>query len=116
MPQIKKTAAKAAAQADLVILSMCGKCQLPPEVKNWIERWPSLITDSNPAVAVLVENHQPNCSATTWTLSYLRSVADRYGLSLFTQRTGTLTISQNTPKAAFNGAKTRWLHNWDARY
>jgi hypothetical protein len=32
MPQIKKTAAKATAQADLVILSMCRKCQLPPEV------------------------------------------------------------------------------------
>jgi hypothetical protein len=32
MPQINKTAAKAAAQADPVILSMCRKCQLPPEV------------------------------------------------------------------------------------
>ena len=33
MPQIKKTAA----QADLIILSMCRKCQLSPEVKNWME-------------------------------------------------------------------------------
>ena len=52
-----------------------------------MERWPSLITDSNPAVAALVENHESNCGATTWTLSYLRSVADRYGLSLFTHKT-----------------------------
>jgi hypothetical protein len=86
MPQINKTAAKAAAQADLVILSMCRKCQLPPEVKNWMETWPSLITNTNPAVAALVENHESNRGAATWTLSYLRSVADRYGLSLFTHK------------------------------
>jgi hypothetical protein len=87
MPQINKTAAKAAAQADLVILSMCRKRRLPPEVKNWMETWLSLITDTNPAVAALVENHESNYGATTWTLSYLRSVADRYGLSLFTHKT-----------------------------
>ena len=86
MPHINKTAAKAAALADLVILSMCRKCQLPPEVKDWIERWPSLITDSNPAVAALVENHESNCGEATRTLSYLRNVADRYGLSLFTHK------------------------------
>jgi len=87
MPQTRKTAAKASAQADLIILSVCRKCQLSPEVKNWMERWPSLITDSNPAVAALVEDHESNCGATIWTLSYLRSVADRYGLSLFTHKT-----------------------------
>jgi hypothetical protein len=58
----------------------------PPEVKDWIERWPSLITDSNPAVAALVENHESNCGEATRTLSYLRNVADRYGLSLFTHK------------------------------
>ena len=86
MSQVNKTAAKAAARADLVILSMRRKCRLPLEVKEWMERWLSLITDSNPAVAALVENHESNCGTTTWTLSYLRSVADRYGLSLFTHK------------------------------
>jgi hypothetical protein len=50
IPQINITAAKAAGQADLVILSMCRKCQLSPEVKDRMETWPGLITDSNPAV------------------------------------------------------------------
>jgi hypothetical protein len=86
MPQINKIAAKAAARADLVILSMCRKCRLPPEVKNWMETWPSLITDTNPAVAALVENHIIELRRNNWTLSYLRSIADRYGLSLFTHK------------------------------
>ena len=86
MPQINITAAKAAGHADLVILSMCRKCQLPHEVKDWMETWPGLITDSNPAVVALVDNHESHCRTTTWTLSYLRSVADRYGLSLFTHK------------------------------
>src|SRR5271168_5383651 len=40
MPQINITAAKAAGQADLVILSVCRKCQLPPEAREWWETWP----------------------------------------------------------------------------
>ena len=86
IPQINITAAKAAGQADLVILSMCRKCQIPPGGQGLDERWPSLITDSNPAVAALVENHETVYDATAWTLTCLRSVADRYGLGLFTHK------------------------------
>ena len=43
MPHINKTAAKAAALADLVILSMCRKCQLPPKSRIGSKGGPVLL-------------------------------------------------------------------------
>jgi hypothetical protein len=69
----RENCAKATAEADLVILSTRRKYQLPPKVKEWMEKWPSLIIDSNPAVAALVENDESDCGATACTLLCLGS-------------------------------------------
>jgi hypothetical protein len=39
VPEIGNSAAKAAAQADSVILSMHRKTQLSVQTRDWIERW-----------------------------------------------------------------------------
>jgi hypothetical protein len=54
VPEIGDSAAKAAAQADLVILSMHRKAQLSVQTRDWIERWSGLITDNNPALVALL--------------------------------------------------------------
>ena len=54
VPGIGNSAAKAAAQADLVILSMHRKAQLSVQTRDWIERWSGLITDNKPALVVLL--------------------------------------------------------------
>ncbi len=46
VPEIGNSAAKAAAQADFVILSMHRKAQLSAQTRDWIERWSGLITDN----------------------------------------------------------------------
>ena len=47
-PEIGNAAAKAAARADIVILSMHRKAQLSVQTRDWIERWSGLITDKKP--------------------------------------------------------------------
>jgi hypothetical protein len=80
VPQIGDLAARAAAQAELLILSCHGS--IPSEIKDWIERWPGLITHSDPALVALLDEPKTRRGASS-TLAYLRSVADRNGIDFF---------------------------------
>jgi hypothetical protein len=54
VPEIGNSAAKAAAQADFVILSMNRKAQLSVQTRDWIERWSGLIGDDRSALVALL--------------------------------------------------------------
>jgi hypothetical protein len=84
VPGIGNSAAKAAAQADLVILSMHRKAQLSVQTRDWIERWSGLITDNKPALVVLLDQRGMKRGTVASTLDYLRKVADRKGISFYT--------------------------------
>jgi hypothetical protein len=87
IPEIADSTAQAAAQADLVIVSLHGKVELPDEIRNWIEEWPRLIVDRDPALVALLDKPQKRRGTAASTLAYLRSVADRYGVSFFAHTT-----------------------------
>ena len=84
VPEIGNSAAKAAAQADLVILSMHRKAQLSVQTRDWIERWSGLITDNKSALVALLDQPGMKRGTVASTLDYLRKVADRKGISFFT--------------------------------
>jgi len=84
VPEIGNSAAKAAAQADFVILSMHRKAQLSTQTRDWIERWSGLITDSKSALVALLDQPEIRGCTVTSTLDYLRKVADRKGISFYT--------------------------------
>jgi len=84
VPEIGNSAAKAAAQADFVILSMHRKAQLSVQTRDWIERWSGLITDNKPALVVLLDQRGMKRGTVASTLDYLRKVADRKGISFYT--------------------------------
>ena len=84
VPEIGNSAAKAAAQADFVILSMHRKAQLSVQTRDWIERWSELITDNKPALVVLLDQRGMKRGTVASTLDYLRKVADRKGISFYT--------------------------------
>ena len=86
VPEIGDFAARVAAQAELVILSSHGKAELPPEIRDWVERWPELITYSDPALVALLDEPKTRRGASS-TLAYLRSVADRNGIDFFMHTT-----------------------------
>jgi hypothetical protein len=53
--EIGNSAARVAAQADFLIVSLHGKAGLPAEIREWIETWARLIADSNAALIALVD-------------------------------------------------------------
>jgi hypothetical protein len=77
------SAAQVAAQADFVILSLHGKAGLPAEIREWIETWSRLITNSNAALIALADKPQTRDGTAASILAYLRSVADRAGIDFF---------------------------------
>ena len=87
VPQIGISAAKAAAQADLVILSMHRKAQLSVQTRDWIERWSGLIADSKSALVALLDQPGMKRGTVVSTLDYLSKVADRKGISFYTHTT-----------------------------
>ena len=82
VPEIGDLAARAAAQAALVILSFHGRAELPPEIREWIQRWPELTSSNDPALVALLDEPKTRRGASS-TLAYLRSVADRNGIHFF---------------------------------
>jgi len=78
--EIGNSAARVAAQADFVILSLHGKAGLPAEIREWIETWSCLIGDSNAALIALADKPQTRDGTAASTLAYLRSLADRAGI------------------------------------
>ena len=87
VPEIGDSAAKAAAPADLVILSMHHKAQLSVQTRDWIQRWSGLVTDSKSALVALFDQRGMKRGTVASTLDYLRKVADRKGISFYTHTT-----------------------------
>jgi hypothetical protein len=82
VPEIGDLAARAAAQAEAVILSCHGGAELPPEIRDWIGRWPELIRYNDPALIVLLDEPQTRRGESS-TSAYLRRLADRNGIDFF---------------------------------
>jgi hypothetical protein len=93
VPEIGNSAAKAAAQADFVILSMHRKAQLSVQTRDWIERWSGLITENKSALVALLDQPGMNRGTVASTLNYLRKVADRKGISFYTHTTFALSTN-----------------------
>jgi hypothetical protein len=87
VPEIGNSAAKAAAQADFVILSMHRTAQLSVEIRDWIERWSCLIIDNKSALVALLDQPGMKRGTVASTLDYLRKVADRKGISFYAHTT-----------------------------
>jgi hypothetical protein len=95
LPGIGNAAARAAAHADFVILSMYGKSQLSVQAKDWIVRWSGLIGDCKPALVALLDSGATGRVTVASTLHYLRKVADRNNISFYAH---TLPVCQQTRK------------------
>jgi hypothetical protein len=80
-PEIGNSAAKAAAHADSVGLSMYRNAQLSVQTGDWIERWSGLITDTKSALVSLPDQPGMKRGSAASTLDYLRKVTDWKGIS-----------------------------------
>ncbi len=78
--EMRNIAASAAAAADIVILALSGRDELPAAVKEWVEMWAWLIEDTHPALLALFES--PNGESGS-IRGYLRSVTASKRLDFF---------------------------------
>ena len=83
LPGIGNSAARVAAQADFVILSMHGKSQLSVQTKDWIVRWSGLIADCQPALVALLDSRATGRVTVASTLDYLREIANQNNISFY---------------------------------
>lgn len=83
LPGIGNSAARAAARADFVILSMHGKSQLSVQIRDWILRWSRLIADCQPALVALLDGRAKGRVTVASTLDYLRGIANQNNISFY---------------------------------
>ena len=83
IPEFGESAMEAAAQADLVIVSLHGRAGIPAEIKEWIEALTGQIIDRPPALVALLGKPKAGGGTAASTLAYLSSVANRTGIDFF---------------------------------
>jgi hypothetical protein len=81
IPEIGDLALQLAGQADFVIFSMRGKAMFPTKVRDWIDQWSMVTTDSRPVLVALFD--QPDRRAVASAIQYLRNIAGRKNTSFF---------------------------------
>ncbi len=82
VPKLREMAAKDAAGADIIILSMHGTNDLPRDVKSWIELW---LTEKGNAIALVGLFGNVNDARENPTRAYLAEVARRGRMEFFCQ-------------------------------
>jgi hypothetical protein len=83
MPQLRAIAAKEAALADLVILSVHPAESLPSQVKDWIEQW--LQSKGRRCAVLLALFDAPHHGDSTSMQTYLKAVAERAQIDLLVE-------------------------------
>jgi len=71
--EARNAAASAARKADVVIVSVLGRTELPSAVRAWFDMWLWLLEDENPALVALFDSSVPANVASICT--YLNSMA-----------------------------------------
>jgi len=78
--EIRNVAASAAAAADVVIFSLSGAKEFPPQVREWMEMWSWLIDRMHPMVVAIFA---APAAGVVPIRACLRSVAMRKGLNFY---------------------------------
>src|SRR6185503_20235368 len=78
VPKLKDIAAKDAAAAEIIIISAHGGCDLPADVKTWIQMWLGYKTEASALVALFDGNNNFNPARV-----YLADIASRAQIEFF---------------------------------
>lgn len=98
--QLRKQAAAEAADADMIILSLAGRNELPADVKQMLEHLPTRSASGQAALVVLIGNAEDAIQPPS-DLRYLKELAEQRGLDFFCNRDGweRLDFSRPSPRA-----------------
>jgi hypothetical protein len=81
-----KDAVAMAMTADVIIVSLSGRSDLPVPVKRWMECWPRHQRAKHDALVVVVGRGERDCPRQKALVSYFRQIAAAHGLDFFCNR------------------------------
>jgi hypothetical protein len=90
-PETLLLAARSAADAHLVILSLTGNKVLPANVKDWVQNWARLGKDQGSALVTLVD-HKATAGMVTATYSFLRRIIEPRKIDFFPYSTAGFSL------------------------
>ncbi|HEV2693915.1 MAG TPA: hypothetical protein VG347_13560, partial [Verrucomicrobiae bacterium] len=82
------TAVHAATEADIIVVSLSGRVDLPVPVKRWMETWPQHGRANQAALVVVFESGREELPAQNDLITYCQKLAEQHGLSFFCNRGG----------------------------
>jgi len=74
------TAVTAATTADIIIVSVSGRMDLPIPVRRWMESWPNYEQQNHPTLVVVIENEEAEGSKQNILVSYFQKIAEEHGM------------------------------------
>ena len=77
----------AATNADLIIVSLSGRTELPLPVQRWMESWPHYERVKHPSLVVVFGSEESNVSKQNALITYFQQIAESHGLDFFCNRT-----------------------------
>jgi hypothetical protein len=81
IPHVRREATEAAAMADVVILALDGRAELPDEIKAWMEKWAGRVGDRHPILIALFGTGEEEQGTTASTRSFLDTIAETAALT-----------------------------------
>jgi|SRR6516164_8381004 hypothetical protein len=79
--EVGNLAASAARKADIVIVSLSGRTELPHTIRGWLNMWLWLLEEENPTLVTLFESSARQ--KTAHIRAYLGSIAQRGQIAFF---------------------------------
>jgi hypothetical protein len=73
-------AVTAATTADIIIVSLSGRMDLPIPVRRWMESWPNYEQLNHPTLIVVIESQEVEDSRQNALISYFQKVAENHGM------------------------------------
>lgn len=73
-------AVTAATTADVIIVSLSGRMDLPVPVRRWMESWPNYEQQNHPTLIVVIENEEAEGSKQNVLVSYFQKIAEDHGM------------------------------------
>lgn len=73
-------AVTAATTADIIIVSVSGRMDLPIPVRRWMESWPNYEQQNHPTLVVVIENEETEGSKQNVLVSYFQKIAEDHGM------------------------------------
>jgi hypothetical protein len=81
--EVAQLAAQSAVEADLIVLSLDGRAELPAKIREWFDKWPQLLAARIAVLVALFDKPKRGCPPAASTLSYLHDVAVKHGVRFY---------------------------------